>query len=101
MAAIPTIKNNTAPIVKLMVQMAKKNNSMPVLMKTLQIHRKLFYKNLTDTEIIEKWYQGINNYWQATKTFDNTTINDFFDIKECIKGFKRCIELYKNDLPVW
>ena len=103
--AIPTGKNkitaksNATPIVKLMVQMAKKNKSMPILMKMLQIDRKLFYHNSTDAEIIEKWYELMNNYWQTTKTLHNTTINDIF--KEFIKGFKRCIEQYENDLPVW
>ena len=94
-----TTKNNATPIVKLMVQMAKKNKSMPILMKMLPIDRKLFYKNLTDTEIIEKWYEVINNNWQTTKTLHNTTINDIF--KEYISNFKRYIEQYENDLPVW
>jgi hypothetical protein len=85
--------------VKELVQMAKKNNSMPILMKMLPIHRKLFYKNLTDTEIIEKWYEVIHKYWQTTKTLHNTTINDIF--KEFINDFKRYIEQYENDLPVW
>jgi predicted PolB exonuclease-like 3'-5' exonuclease len=72
---------------------------MPILMKMLQIDRKLFYHNSTDTEIIEQWYELINNNWQARKTFDNTTINDIF--KEYINDFKRYIEQYENDLPVW
>lgn len=94
-----TTKNNTTPIVKLMVQMAKKNKSMPILMKMLPIDRKLFHNNLTDTEIIEQWYKLINNNWQARKIFDNATINDIF--KEYISNFKRYIEQYENDLPVW
>ena len=92
-------ENNTTPIVKLMVQMAKKNKSMPILMKMLLIDRKLFYNNLTDTEIIEKWYELINNYWQTAKTFNNVTINDIF--KEYMNTFKKCIEQYESDLPVW
>ena len=85
--------------VKELVQMAKKNKSMPVLMKMLQIDRKLFYHNSTDAEIIETWYEVIHSYWKATKTLDNTTINDVF--KEYINDFKRYIEQYENDLPVW
>jgi len=85
--------------VKELVQMAKKNKSMPILMKMLQIDRKLFYHNSTDAEIIETWYEVIHNDWKATKTLDNTTINDVF--KEYINDFKRYIEQYENDLPVW
>jgi hypothetical protein len=63
--------------VKELVQLAKKHNKMPVLIKQLQYENStLIGKAFSDTEIIEMWYDNIlkNAYqeltWDDSYTFE-------------------------------